>query len=219
MCSGDDQAHAPTLTAVVMAKAKRTPEKKFSDLKKLPQTVRSVRYVLDAVQKTDKAYNQMMQVAKKAPLMQNKSYRAKRGIKNSTIFTWASGAAEDLAAEAFADAQKLRQDVLPEDVMAPYLPQVTEGAAVELSEKVCAYVQELFDAAVTIKNGFKKHEKVSESAAQAAASVVNARLAAATSVVPMHIPSITYAKKKTHRPSSTRNKKGKVQEETQTKDE
>ena len=178
-----------------MPRKAKTPEQRLNALKKIPQARRSAAYTLDAIAKGDKAYNSMMKVSKKAPLMQTKNCRAKRLLKNSTLFTWASGAAAELAAEAHDDAVKLRQDVLPEDALAPYLPTISEGAATEIAERLSQYVQEVYDAAAQIKNGFGKHKKINASCAAAACQIVNARIAAATAPVPAYLTPLLEKKK------------------------
>jgi len=117
--------------------------------------------------------------------------RGNRALSGHTLKTLASGAGATISAQLRDDAKLLRLD-LPddgavEDLKHPMLPTFTLGAGFAVEAAFVAYVQEIFKVAVDIKNATKKHEKVTAKVCQAAANIVNRRLAASTGFVPSHI--------------------------------
>ena len=113
--------------------------------------------------------------------------RGNRALSGHTLRTLASGAGATISAQLKDDAKLLRLD-LPEagaveDPKHPMLPTFTLGAGYAIEAAFVAYVQEIFKVAVDIKNGSRKHSKVTAKVCQAAANIVNRRLAAATGFV------------------------------------
>lgn len=117
--------------------------------------------------------------------------RGNRALSGHTLKTLASGAGATISAQLRDDAKLLRLD-LPdsgavEDLKHPMLPTFTMGAGFAVEAAFVAYVQEIFKVAVDIKNAARKHEKVTAKACQAAANIVNRRIAASTGFVPSRI--------------------------------
>jgi hypothetical protein len=117
--------------------------------------------------------------------------RGNRALSGHTLKTLASGAGAAISAQLVDDAKLLRLD-LPEDGAVedpkqPMLPTFTMGAGFAVEAAFVAYVQEIFKVAVDIKNAAGRHEKVTAKVCQAAANIVNRRLAASTGFVPSRI--------------------------------
>ena len=117
--------------------------------------------------------------------------RGNRALSGHTLKTLASGAGATISAQLRDDAKLLRLD-LPEggaveDLKHPMLPSFTLAAGYAIEAAFTSYVQEIFKVAVDIKNASKKHSKVTAKACQAAANIVNRRLAAGTGFVPMNV--------------------------------
>ncbi len=117
--------------------------------------------------------------------------RANRALSGHTLKTLASGAVASVNAQMHADAKVLRcQDeddnpLPPEDSKYPMLPTYSVGAAYAIEAAFVAYVQEIFSVALDIQKAHKKkHSKVTAKCCQAAAEIVNRKLASATSFVP-----------------------------------
>ena len=117
--------------------------------------------------------------------------RGNRALSGHTLKTLASGAGAAISAQLREDAKLLRLD-LPEsgaveDLKHPMLPTFTLAAGYAIEAAFTSYVQEIFKVAVDIKNGSQKHSKVTAKVCQAAANIVNRRLAAGTGFVPMSV--------------------------------
>lgn len=113
--------------------------------------------------------------------------RANRALTGHSIKALASGAAAAVAAEAAAVAERMRCNVESEYPVYPMLPLVTPGAALKFEAAVCAYAQELFGTALTLKEATPACTKVTARCAQAACDVVNAKLNASTGFMPTTI--------------------------------
>ena len=117
--------------------------------------------------------------------------RGNRALSGHTLKTLASGAVATVNAQMHADALTLRlqtkkgEPLAPEDTKYPMLPTYSVGAAYAIEAAFIAYVQEIFSTAREIQQVHKKtHSKVTAKCCQAAADIVNKRLASATSFVP-----------------------------------
>lgn len=116
--------------------------------------------------------------------------RSNRALSAHTLKTMASGAAATIGAQLASDCAMLRtRDPRkpPEDPKYPMLPSFTSGAAYAVEAAYIAYMQELFDTAITVKNTVGKHKKVTAKCCQVGAEMVNAKISAATGFVPPSI--------------------------------
>ena len=113
--------------------------------------------------------------------------RANRALTGHAIKALASGAAAAVAAEAAAVAERMRCNVQSEYSVYPMLPLVTPGAGLKFEAAVCAYAQELFGTALTLKEVTPGCTKVTARCAQAACDIVNAKLNASTGFMPTTI--------------------------------
>jgi hypothetical protein len=136
--------------------------------------------------------------------------RSNRALSGHTLKTLASGAVAAVNAQLHADATTLRlqtkngEPLAPEDAKYPMLPQISVGAAAAIEAAFVAYVQEIFSTALDIQKAHEnKHGKVTAKCCQAAADIVNKRLAAASSFVP---ETVSFRK-------APKQKKGKAAEE------
>ena len=117
--------------------------------------------------------------------------RSNRALSGHTLKTLASGAVASVNAQLHADATMLRlqhknlDPLAPEDSKYPMLPTFSVGAASAIEAAFIAYVQEIFSTAVEIQKAHeKKHGKVTAKCCQAAADIVNKKIASATGFVP-----------------------------------
>lgn len=117
--------------------------------------------------------------------------RSNRALSSHTFRTLLSGAVAAVNAQMYADSLTLRLQnkdnapLAPEDPKYPMLPNISPGAAYAIEAAFIAYVQEMFSVALEIQRAHsKKHDKVTPKCAQAAAEIVNKKLASATSFVP-----------------------------------
>ena len=118
-------------------------------------------------------------------------YRSNRALSGHTLKTLASGAVATVNAQMHADALTLRlqtkkgEPLAPEDTKYPMLPTYSVGAAYAIEAAFIAYVQEIFSTAIEIQKAHeKKHGKVTAKCCQAAADIVNKKIASATGFVP-----------------------------------
>lgn len=133
----------------------------------------------------DKEGNQVIRVHPKSKKVIDK--RANRALTGHSIKALASGAAAAVAAEAAAVAERMRCNVESEYSVYPMLPMVTPGAGLKFEAAVCAYAQELFGTALTLKEATPMCTKVTARCAQAACDIVNAKLNASTGFMPTSI--------------------------------
>lgn len=118
--------------------------------------------------------------------------RANRALSGHTLRTLASGAFASIGAQLDAEAKTLRLETTKEDTKYPYLPTISLGAQYAIEAAWIAYVQEIFSVAVQLKNASSKgHDKVTSRCCQAAAEIVNKRIAQCTGFVP---ESVAYRK-------------------------
>ena len=117
--------------------------------------------------------------------------RGNRALSGHTLKTLASGAVATVNAQMHADALTLRlqtkkgEPLAPEDTKYPMLPTFSVGAASAIEAAFIAYVQEIFSTAIEIQKAHeKKHGKVTAKCCQAAADIVNKKIASATGFVP-----------------------------------
>ncbi len=117
--------------------------------------------------------------------------RSNRALSGHTLKTLASGAVAAVNAQLHADATMLRlqhknhEPLAPEDSKYPMLPTFSVGAASAIEAAFIAYVQEIFSTAIEIQKAHeKKHGKVTAKCCQAAADIVNKKIASATGFVP-----------------------------------
>lgn len=114
--------------------------------------------------------------------------RANRVLSGHTLKTLASGAVATVNAQLHADSKTLRLDLRAEDAKYPMLPTFSVGASYAVEAAFTAYVQEIFATAVEIQKAHpKKHSKVTAKCCQAAAEIVNRKLASATGFVPTSV--------------------------------
>ncbi len=134
--------------------------------------------------------------------------RSNHALSSHTFRTLLSGAVAAVNAQMHADSMTLRlqhenkEPLAPEDPRYPMLPTIQVGAAYAIEAAFIAYVQEIFSVAREIQQAHgKKHDKVTPRCAQAAAEIVNKKLASATSFVPESVafrkPPVVTAKKVT----------------------
>ena len=117
--------------------------------------------------------------------------RSNRALSGHTLKTLASGAVASVNAQLHADATVLRLQhknhapLAPEDSKYPMLPTFSVGASAAIEAAFIAYVQEIFSVAIEIQKAHeKKHGKVTAKCCQAAADIVNKKIASATGFVP-----------------------------------
>lgn len=117
--------------------------------------------------------------------------RSNRALSGHTLKTLASGAVASVNAQLHADATVLRLQhknhapLAPEDSKYPMLPTFSVGASAAIESAFIAYVQEIFSVAIAIQKAHeKKHGKVTAKCCQAAADIVNKKIASATGFVP-----------------------------------
>ena len=117
--------------------------------------------------------------------------RSNHALSSHTFRTLLSGAVAAVNAQMHADSMTLRlqhenmEPLAPEDPKYPMLPKISPGAAYAIEAAFIAYVQDIFSVAREIQQAHsKKHDKVTPRCAQAAAEIVNKKLASATSFVP-----------------------------------
>lgn len=114
--------------------------------------------------------------------------RGNRVLSQSTLRTLASGAAATMGAIVHAESRELRCDTMAEDARYPMLPPFGVGTSMATEAALVAYIQEIFNTAVEIKDAVKIHKKVTTNLMRIAADLVNAKIAAATSFVPPSVP-------------------------------
>ena len=112
---------------------------------------------------------------------------ANRVLNTHTIRALASGAASVALSQLAADAKLMRLDVNEEVARYPVLPGVSSGAALLFESAISAYVAEALGIAMVMKNAIGKHQKVTRLCVSSAASILNRRIAQATSLMPSEI--------------------------------
>ena len=122
--------------------------------------------------------------------------RSNRVLSSTTLKTTASGAQAAVSKQLQQDARDLRCDIAGEVEKFPMQPAFGVGAAMEIEAALVAYIQELFHTSKLITKGVGKHAKVSAASTQAAANIVNRKIAATTGFMPPSIMSRHPIKKK-----------------------
>lgn len=110
--------------------------------------------------------------------------RSNRVLSSTTLKTLASGAAGAVCKQLHEEARALRCDTSGEVEKFPMQPAFGVGASMEVEAAFVAYIQEIFRTAVDIKSAVGKHSKVSAKSMQAAADIVNRKIAATTGFMP-----------------------------------
>ena len=128
--------------------------------------------------------------------------RSNRVLSSTTLRTTFSGAQAAVAKHLHEDARALRCDVAPEVAKFPMQPSFGVGAAMEIEAAVVAYIQEIFRTSWEITDAVGKHSKVSAASTQAAANIVNRKIAASTGFMPPVLQSRHPFKKKIKKKSS-----------------
>jgi len=108
-------------------------------------------------------------------------------LKSHTIATLASGAAGNAAAVLYGETQAMRLDTVAETTKYPLVHTFSKPCALLLQQAFIAYCGEAFANAAAIKNGMGKHEKVTIRSALAGTNILNAKLSAATAIVPPRV--------------------------------
>ena len=110
--------------------------------------------------------------------------RSNRVLSSTTLKTLASGSAGAVSKQLHEEARALRCDTSAEVEKFPMQPAFGVGASMEVEAAFVAYIQEIFRTAVDIKSAVGKHSKVSAKSMQAAADIVNRKIAATTGFMP-----------------------------------
>ena len=137
--------------------------------------------------------------------------RSNRVLSSTTLKTTFSGAQAAVSKQLQQDARDLRCDIAGEVQKFPMQPAVGVGAAMEIEAAFVAYIQEIFHTSKAITTGVGKHAKVSAASTQAAANIVNRKIAATTGFMPPSIISRHPMKKKRSKKAKEAAKKKKME--------
>lgn len=86
--------------------------------------------------------------------------RTNRLISGHAYKIGASGAARAVSARLQNEAQRLRLEVGGESKKVPWLPSYSKGAIALIEQFLCAYGQEAFSNAVSVRVGLNTHKRV-----------------------------------------------------------